>query len=89
MPSFAKIYGSKEKVKQSHDSLITTHRYMLMMDEERLKEFDVCIIDEDIFFKSLITSQYEIPLSSLKNCLARHTISTFAKKLKNCYSTQR
>ena len=65
-PALRKYMDQKEKVKQSHDSLITTHRYMLMMDEERLEEFDVCIIDEDIFFKSLITSQYEIPLSSLK-----------------------
>ena len=39
----------REKVKQFHGSLITTHRYMLMMDEERLGEFDACIIDEDIF----------------------------------------
>lgn len=43
------VYQQKEKMRQKHGSMITTHRYMLMMDEERLNEFDVCIIDEDIF----------------------------------------
>lgn len=81
-PALRKYMDQKEKVKQSHDSLITTHRYMLMMDEERLEEFDVCIIDEDIFFKSLITSQYEIPLSSLKKLSSKTHDKYLRQKIK-------
>lgn len=88
----------REKVKQFHGSLITTHRYMLMMDEERLGEFDACIIDEDIFFKSMITSQYEIPLSCLKKLShktmdkhLRHKIKELLKqaKIKTCVELDR
>lgn len=97
-PALRKYMEQREKVKQFHGSLITTHRYMLMMDEERLGEFDACIIDEDIFFKSMITSQYEIPLSCLKRLShktmdkhLRHKIKELLKqaKIKTCVELDR
>lgn len=55
----------KERVRKSKGCLITTHRYMLTMDEERLNEFDTVIVDEDILFKSIFTNQGEITISAL------------------------
>ena len=54
--------------------------YMLMMDEERLNEFDVCIIDEDIFFKTIITSQKRSLCPRCENCGREHRISCYARK---------
>lgn len=80
-PALQAFINKKEKMRQKHGSMITTHRYMLMMDEERLNEFDVCIIDEDIFFKTIITSQKEIPLSALRKLRKRTPDKLLRKKI--------
>jgi len=56
----------REKIKKFHGSIITTHKYLLNMDEDRLKEFDCIIIDEDILFKGILSNQAEITVSDLK-----------------------
>ncbi len=66
IPCLKEYMEQKERVRKSKGCLITTHRYMLTMDEERLNEFDTVIIDEDILFKSIITNQGEITISALK-----------------------
>lgn len=66
IPCLKEYIEQKERVKQSKGCLITTHRYMLTMDEKRLNEFDTIIIDEDVIFKSIVTNQGEITLSALK-----------------------
>lgn len=52
-----KYLNQREKLKNFDGSIITTHRYLLNMDEKRLREFDAVIIDEDIIFKSIISNQ--------------------------------
>lgn len=44
----------REKMKSFDGSVITIYRYMLNMDEKRLREYDAVIVDEDIIFKSII-----------------------------------
>ena len=65
IPSLKEYMEQKETVRKSKGCLITTHRYMLTMDEERLNEFDTVIVDEDILFKSIFTNQGEITISAL------------------------
>lgn len=52
------------------------------MDEQRLREFDVVIIDEDILFKSVIPNQGEITVPELEKMLRRSTDSRLSKKIK-------
>ena len=66
IPCLKEYIEQKEQVRKSKGCLITTHRYMLTMDEKRLNEFDTIIVDEDIIFKSIITNQGEITISALK-----------------------
>lgn len=66
IPCLKEYMEQKERVRKSKGSLITTHRYMLTMDEERLSEFGTIIVDEDILFKSIITNQGEITVSALQ-----------------------
>ena len=66
IPCLKEYMEQKEQVRKSKGCLITTHRYMLTMDEKRLNEFDTIIVDEDIIFKSIVTNQGEITLSALK-----------------------
>lgn len=66
IPCLKEYMEQKERVRKSKGCLITTHRYMLTMDKERLNEFDSIIVDEDIIFKSIVTNQGEIPISALK-----------------------
>ncbi|WP_161846192.1 hypothetical protein [Pseudoflavonifractor sp. 524-17] len=72
----------KERVRKSKGCLITTHRYMLTMDEDRLNEFDNIIVDEDIIFKSIITNQGEITVSALKKLRRSTTDSRLSNKIK-------
>lgn len=72
----------KERVRKSKGCLITTHRYMLTMDEDRLNEFDNIIVDEDIIFKSIITNQGEITVSALKKLKRSTTDSRLSNKIK-------
>ena len=71
----------RKKVAQSKGSCITTHRYFLAMDQERSDKFDQIIIDEDIIFKSVITSQCEVPLSELKRLRHKTSDSNLCKKI--------
>lgn len=64
-----KYMKERKALKNYHGSIITTHRYLLNMDEERLREYDAIIIDEDIIFKSIIPNQEEISISELEELL--------------------
>lgn len=82
IPCLKEFMERKERVRKSKGCLITTHRYMLTMDEERLSEFDTIIIDEDIIFKTIITNQGEITISALKKLKKDTTDSMLRKKIK-------
>lgn len=73
----------REALKNFKGSVITTHRYLLSMDEERLKAFDAIIIDEDIIFKSIIPNQGEVPVARLEKLLAKTTDSRLSQKIKS------
>ena len=75
--------NEREALRNYHGSLVTTQRYMLTMDENRLQEFDVVISDEDILFKSVITSQEEIPISELNKLLKKTTDRSLVRKIKS------
>ena len=66
IPCLRKYMDVREKLKSFAGSVITTHRYLLNMDEKRLGDYDAVIIDEDIVFKSVISNQCEITISELK-----------------------
>lgn len=83
IPCLKEFMERKERVRKSKGCLITTHRYMLTMDEERLSEFDTIIIDEDIIFKSIITNQGEITISALKKVKQGTTDSRLRRKITN------
>ena len=82
IPCLKKYMEQKERVRRSKGCLITTHRYMLTMDEERLSEFDNIIVDEDIIFKSIITNQGEIIVSDLKKLKENTTDPRLRRKIK-------
>ena len=82
VPCLKEFMEQKERVRKSKGCLITTHRYMLTMDEERLSEFDNIIVDEDIIFKSIITNQGEITISALKKLKQDTTDSRLRRKIK-------
>lgn len=82
IPCLAKYIKEREELKNFHGSIITTHRYLLNMDEERLSEYDAVIIDEDIIFKSILPNQEEIPISKLKKLSKKVTDPRLSKKLK-------
>ena len=65
IPCLREYMEKREKLKHFTGSIITTHRYLMNMDRKRLSNF-VCIIDEDILFKSIISNQEAITVSELK-----------------------
>ena len=71
----------RKKIARSKGSLITTHRYFLAMDQKRSDGFDQVIIDEDFIFKSMITSQCEVPLSELKRLRHKTSDNDLCKKI--------
>lgn len=71
IPCLEKYMEKREELKKYRGTLITTHRYLLNMEEKRLKEFDAVIVDEDILFKSVIANQEEIPVSRLEIILKK------------------
>ncbi len=78
-----KAYLEKcKKLKTFEGSLITTHRYLLNMDEKKLKEYDAVVIDEDIIFKSIITNQGSVTVSELKTILNETSDSRLSVKIK-------
>lgn len=83
IPCLRKYMEARDKIKTAKGCVITTHRYMLTMEEARLKEFDTIIIDEDIIFKSIITNQKEISLSDLKKLSGNTTDCRLRQKIKN------
>ncbi len=66
IPCLREYLKEREELKTFGGSVITTHRYLLNMDEKRLREYDSIIIDEDIIFKSIIANQESITVSNLK-----------------------
>jgi hypothetical protein len=70
IPCLREYMEEREKIKDFDGSVITTHRYLLNMDEKRLREFDAVIIDEDIIFKSIVSNQGEITLADLNKLRA-------------------
>ena len=82
IPCLRKYMEDRNAVMKSNGSLITTHRYLLNMDEKRLKEFDAIIIDEDILFKSIIPNQGEVTIAELKKLSADTADSRLSEKIK-------
>ena len=82
IPCLRKYMKRREKIKGWKGCIITTHRYLLSMDEGRLDEFDSIIIDEDILFKSIISNQGEISVSDLKRLRKETTDSLLSNKIK-------
>ena len=82
VPCLRKYMEKREKLKTWKGCVITTHRYLLSMDKERLDEFDSIIIDEDILFKSIISNQGEISVSDLKRLKKETTDPRLSKKIK-------
>lgn len=78
-----KYIKERDRIRKSHDSVITTHRYLLNMDEERLKEYDVIIIDEDILFKGIVSNQEEIPVSVLEKAMEKINDRDVKDKIKD------
>lgn len=77
-----KYMKKREKLKTWDGCVITTHRYLLSMDKERLDEFDSVIIDEDILFKSIISNQGEISISKLEKLKKKTTNRQLKEKIK-------
>ena len=82
IPCLQEYMEEREALKSWEGSVITTHRYLLNMDEKRLREYDAVIIDEDIIFKSVIPNQREITVSKLEKLLKETTDRSLAKKIK-------
>lgn len=82
IPCLRKYMKEREALKNFKGSVITTHRYLLNMDEKRLKEFDATIIDEDIIFKSIIPNQGEVPVAKLEKLLKEDIDSRLSEKIK-------
>lgn len=78
-----KYMKEREALRNFKGSVITTHRYLLNMDEKRLKEFDATIIDEDIIFKSIIPNQGEVPVAKLEKLLEKTNDSRLSQKIKS------
>ncbi len=72
----------REKLKTFRGCVITTHRYLLSMDKERLDEFESVIIDEDILFKSVISNQGEISVSKLEKLKGKTENPQLKEKIK-------
>ena len=82
IPCLKEYMEEREKIRTFKRSIITTHRYLLNMDEERLREYDAVIIDEDIIFKSVISNQGEITVRKLKKLLKKTMDEQLSAKIK-------
>jgi len=82
IPCLEKYMRRREEVKNFDGNIITTHRYLLNMNEKRLREYDAIIIDEDIIFKSIIPNQEGITISALKKLSKKVTNQQLSKKIK-------
>lgn len=79
--SLEKYMKKREKLKSWDGCVITTHRYLLSMDKERLDEFDSIIVDEDILFKSIISNQGEISIPKLEKLKKKTTNLQLKEKI--------
>ncbi len=77
-----KYMKKREKLRKWKSCVITTHRYLLSMDKERLDEFDSIIVDEDILFKSIISNQGEISITSLEKLKGKSINWQLKEKIK-------
>lgn len=82
IPCLKEYMEERRELRTYGGNVITTHRYLLNMDEERLMEYDAVIIDEDIIFKSVISSQGEITVRKLKKILRKTTDKRLSAKIK-------
>lgn len=83
VPCLRKYMQQREALRNFKGNVVTTHRYLLNMDEKRLREYDAIIIDEDIIFKSIIPSQGEVPVARLEKLLAKTTDSHLSQKIQS------
>ena len=81
IPCLREYLEDRERLKSFDGSVITTHRYLLNMDEKKLKEFDTTIIDEDIIFKSIVSNQGQITIADLNNLLESASDARLIKKI--------
>ena len=81
IPRLREYLKRREQLRYYTGSLITTHRYLLNMDEKRLSEFDAIIVDEDIILKSVVPNNGEITLSDCKKLLESANDSRLVSKI--------
>ena len=81
IPCLREYLEERDKITSFNGSVITTHRYLLNMDETKLNDFDTIIIDEDIIFKSIISNQGEITISELNKLLESATDGRLREKI--------
>ena len=82
IPCLRKYIKKREELKDFEGTLITTHNYLLNMNEESLRKYDAIIIDEDILFKSVISNQGEITVSELERISKETADIRLLKKIK-------
>lgn len=83
IPCLEEYMKERKKLIKWKKSVITTHRYLLNMDKDRLDEFDCVIIDEDIIFKSIISNQVQITVSEMKRLKRKIADPRVSDKIKN------
>lgn len=81
IPCLVKYLKKKNNLQNFKGCVVTTHRYLLTMKENRLNEFDSIIVDEDIIFKSVLSNQGEITISNLKKLLKNATHFQLRQKI--------
>ena len=89
IPCLKEYTNEREKLKKFKGSVITTHRYLMSMNEKRLSEYDAVIVDEDIIFKSVISNQCEITVSALNRLSEETSDSRLSKKIKRLVQLSR
>lgn len=82
IPCLDMLLKERDALKCWDGNVITTHRYLLSMDEKQMKEYDAIIIDEDIIFKSIISNQCEISISNLEKLKSEVTVPLLRQKIK-------
>ena len=82
IPCLKEYMKERGKLRTYRGNVITTHRYLLNMDEERLSDYEAVIVDEDIIFKSVISNQGEITVRRLKKLLRKTTDRRLSAKIK-------
>jgi hypothetical protein len=81
IPCLREYMEARERLKTCEGSVITTQRYLLNMDEKRIREYDAVIVDEDPIFKSVISNQCEITISAFKQLSEETSDSRLDEKI--------